>query len=174
MILYFWPKKTDEHKGSALGWQIQNPLQKKQTRSLNYPYQKKSNQFKQIINPTNDSRLDTFNTEHLLKMVLTGEDSELHERRQHTLNSQKHLLNRYSCDHHLWDLNSWNDEKNATFVLKSENTYSQWGTVELPLLSDLTGLRPLLLGGRYFRVAVSFGYLKTVCNSIAVSRKKDT
>lgn len=123
MILYFWPQKTDDDKGSALGWQIQNPLQKKKNQVFELSIPEKSNQFKQIMNLNNDSRLEAFKTEHLLKMVLTGEDSELHERRQHTLNSQKRL-NRYSCDHHLWDLNSWNDEKNATFVLKSENTYS--------------------------------------------------
>ena len=37
------------------------------------------------------------------------------------------------------------------------------------LLSDLTGSR-----GRYFRVAVTFGYIENVCNLVAVSRKKDT
>ena len=37
-----------------------------------------------------------------------------------------------------------------------------------PLLSDLAGQR-----GRYFRVAVTFGWLKNICNSAAVLHKED-
>ena len=33
---------------------------------------------------------------------------------------------------------------------------------------------PLLSGGRYFRVAVTFGWLENVCNSAVVLHKEDT
>ena len=33
---------------------------------------------------------------------------------------------------------------------------------------------PLLSGGRYFRVAVTFGWLENVCNSAMVLHKEDT
>ena len=58
---------------------------------------------------------------------------------------------------------------------RSKRLYRRIPIITAPVIFGFSSPKgPLLSGGRYFRVAVTFGWLENVCNSAVVLHKEDT
>ena len=65
----------------------------------------------------------------------------------------------------------WCDVTETTKKIK----YRRIPIITAPVIFGFSSPKgPLLSGGRYFRVAVTFGWLENVCNSAVVLHKEDT
>ena len=57
----------------------------------------------------------------------------------------------------------------------TRETYRRIPIITAPVIFGFSSPKgPLLSGGRYFRVAITFGWLENVCNSAVVLHKEDT